>query len=580
MPKRWRIATHDAHDIATLERAAGVPSVVAQLLLSRGISDPDIARQFVDPKLNLLREPGDLPGATLAAEIIFDAIAAKQRITIYGDYDADGMTSTAILYRCLKLLHAEVDFYIPHRIDEGYSLNVEALEKIASQGTQLVITVDCGVASVAEAQRAYELGMRLVITDHHQLAEELPRAEAIVHPGLPQDPYPFAGLCGAAVAFKVAWAVCQRASDGQKVSERLKNFLLQAVGLAAIGTVADVVPLIDENRILVRYGLGCLKSQPTVGIAALMRTTKLSDKQRLECDDIGFAIGPRLNAAGRMGQAELAIELLTTENQQRADTIAQYMEELNVQRQNLERTMTRAAIKQAREFGDPEQAPALVLADHEWHAGVIGIVAGRLTEKFNCPVVMIANDPLGVKPGTGSARSVPGFNLHEALAECSHLLESHGGHAAAAGLRVTPANLDAFRQEFCRIAATKLCEAERCVELVVDAEASLQMLTRQIVEQIENLAPFGHGNTRPLFCASDVRLAGGLKRMGATGRHLSMMFDQYGVKIRAVAFGGGDWEEELSRIDGPMSIAFRPVLNSFRGRTSVEIHLTDWKVEG
>jgi single-stranded-DNA-specific exonuclease len=580
MPKRWRIATYDAHDVATLERAAGVPSVVAQLLLSRGITDPDIARQFVDPKLNLLREPGELPGATLAAEIICKAIAAKQRITIYGDYDADGMTSTAILYRCLKLLHAEVDFYIPHRIDEGYSLNVEALEKIAAQGTQLVITVDCGVASVAEAKRAYELGMRLVITDHHQLAEELPRAEAIVHPGLPHDPYPFAGLCGAAVAFKVAWAICQRASDGQKVSERLKNYLLQAVGLAAIGTVADVVPLIDENRILVRYGLGCLKSQPTVGIAALMRTTKLYEKQRLECDDIGFAIGPRLNAAGRMGQAELAIELLTTENQQRADTIAQYMEELNVQRQNLERTMTRAALKQAREFGDPEQASALVLADHDWHAGVIGIVAGRLAEKFNCPVVMIANDPLGVKPGTGSARSVPGFNLHEALAECGHLLESHGGHAAAAGLRVTPANLDAFRQEFCRLASAKLCEAERCVELIVDAEASLQMLTRQIVEQIENLAPFGHGNNRPLFCASDVRLAGGVKRMGATGRHLSMMFDQYGVKMRAVAFGGGDWEEELTRIDGPMSIAFRPVLNSFRGRTSVEIHLTDWRVEG
>jgi single-stranded-DNA-specific exonuclease len=580
MPKRWRIATYDAHDVATLERAAGIPSVVAQLLLSRGITDPDIARQFVDPKLNLLRDPGDLPGATLAAQIICDAITAKQRITIYGDYDADGMTSTAILFRCLKLLHAEVDFYIPHRIDEGYSLNVEALEKIAAQGTQLVITVDCGVASVAEAKRAYELGMRLVITDHHQLAQELPRAEAIVHPGLPHDPYPFAGLCGAAVAFKVAWAICQRASDGQKVSERLKNYLLQAVGLAAIGTVADVVPLIDENRILVRYGLGCLKSQPTVGIAALMRTTKLNEKQRLECDDIGFAIGPRLNAAGRMGQAELAIELLTTENQQRADTIAQYMEELNVQRQNLERTMTRAALKQAREFGDPEQATALVLADHEWHAGVIGIVAGRLAEKYNCPVIMIANDPLGVKPGTGSARSIPGFNLHETLAECGHLLESHGGHAAAAGLRVTPANLDAFRQEFCRLASAKLCEADRSVELVVDAEASLQMLTRQIVEQIENLAPFGHGNNRPLFCASDVRLAGAVKRMGATGRHLSMMFDQYGVKIRAVAFGGGDWEEELTRIDGPLSIAFRPVLNSFRGRTSVEIHLTDWRVEG
>jgi single-stranded-DNA-specific exonuclease len=579
MPKRWRIATHDAHDVATLESAAGIPRVVAQLLLSRGITDPEIARKFVDPKLTGLRDPAELPGATRAAEIIHEAIQAKRRITIYGDYDADGMTATAILFRCLKLLHAEVDFYIPHRIDEGYSLNAEALEKLAAQGTQLVVTVDCGVASVAEAQRARELGLTLLITDHHQLADELPDAAAIVHPGLPHDSYPFSGLCGAAVAFKVSWAVCQKASEGERVSERLKNYLLQAVGLAAIGTVADVVPLVDENRILVRYGLGCLKSKPTVGIAALMRSTKLHEKARLDCDDLGFTIGPRLNAAGRLGQAELAIELLTTEDQGRAETIAQYMEELNLQRQSLERNMARAAMKQAREFGDPNCLPALVLADHEWHPGVIGIVAGRLAEKYACPVVMIANDPLGVKPGIGSARSVPGFNLHEALSECGHLLESHGGHAAAAGLRIAPQNIPAFREAFAQVVANKLGTDDRCLELMVDAEASLQMLTRQIVEQIENLAPFGHGNNRPLFCASDVRLAGDVKRMGATGKHLSMMFDQYGVKIRAVAFGGGDWEEDLTRVDGPMSIAFRPVLNHFRGRTTVEIHLADWRVE-
>lgn len=580
MSKRWRIANHDANDVATLERAAGIPRVVAQLLISRGITDPQLARQFVDPKLTSLRDPAELPGATRAAEIIHSAIQAKQRITIYGDYDADGMTATAILYRCLKLLHAEVDFYIPHRIDEGYSLNSEALEKLAAQGTQLVVTVDCGVASAAEARRAKELNLTLVVTDHHQLADELPEAAAIAHPGLPHDPYPFDGLCGAAVAFKVAWAICQQASEGDRVSERLKNFLLQAVGLAAIGTVADVVPLIDENRILVRYGLGCLKSKPTVGVAALMHSTKLHEKARLECDDLGYTIGPRLNAAGRLGQAELAIELLTTEDAGRATTIAQYMEELNLQRQSMERSMARAAMKQAREYGDPDCLPALVLADHDWHAGVIGIVAGRLAEKYNCPVVMIANDPLGVKPGIGSARSVPGFNLHEALAQCGHLLESHGGHAAAAGLRVVPENIAAFREAFTKVAASEMDTDDRCVELLVDAEASLQMLTRQIVEQIENLAPFGNGNNRPLFCASDVRLAGDLKRMGTTGKHLSMMFDQYGVKMRAVAFGGGDWEEDLARVDGPLSIAFRPVLNHFRGRTTVEIHLADWRVEG
>ena len=579
MPKRWRIATHDARHVAALETAAGIPRVVAQLLVSRGITDPAVAREFVDPKLTALRDPAALPGATQAAEIIYAAVKSKQRITIYGDYDADGMTATAILYRCLKLLHAEVDYYVPHRIDEGYSLNSDALEKLAAQGTQLVVTVDCGVASVAEAQRARDLGLTLVITDHHQLADEIPPAAAIVHPGLPHDPYPFDGLCGAAVAFKVAWAVCQQASDGQRVSERLKNFLMQAVGLAAIGTVADVVPLIDENRIIVRYGLGCLKSKPTVGIAALMRFTKLYEKVRLDCDDLGYMIGPRLNAAGRLGQAELAIELLTTEDQSRAETIAQYMEEMNLQRQSLERSMARAAAKQAREMGDPDCAPALVLADHDWHPGVIGIVAGRMVDKFNCPVVMIANDPLGVKLGIGSARSVPGFNLHEALAECGHLLDSHGGHAAAAGLRIAPENIPAFREAFCRVAAEKLGTDDRCTELIVDAEASLQMLTHQIVEQIENLAPFGHGNNRPLFCATDVRLTGNLKRMGSTGKHLSMMFDQYGVKVRAVAFGGADWEEDLACVDGPLSIAFRPVINRFRGRTSVEIHLEDWRVE-
>jgi len=580
MPKRWRIAHCDSQSVAALERAAGIPTVVAQLLLSRGIRDPDDARRFLDPKLNGLREPAELPGATAAAELIHQAVLDKRRITIYGDYDADGMTATAILLRCLRLLRAEVDFYVPHRIDEGYSLNDGALRKLAEQGSQVIVTVDCGIASVAEAKLAAELGLTLVITDHHQMADTLPQAAALVHPGLPGTDYPFPGLCGAAVALKLAWAICQCASEGKRVTERLRTFLLQAVGLAAIGTVADVVPLVDANRILVRYGLGSLQTQPTVGLAALMRRTKLSEKPHLEGEDIGFVLAPRLNAAGRLGQAEIAIELLTTEDQQRADTIAQYMEELNGQRQSLERSMARSAAKQIKASYDPDKASALVLADHQWHAGVIGIVAGRLAEKYHRPVVLIALDPLGVKPGIGSARSVPGFNLHTAFAECAELLESCGEHAAAAGLRIQAANVDTFREAFCQIAAQQISEDDRTAELLVDAEASLQMLTRQTVEQIESLAPFGHGNLRPVLCASNVRLAGEPKRIGSTGRHLSMTFDQHGVKMRAVAFGGGDWQEELARVDGPMSIAFRPVLNHFRGRTSVEIHLDDWRVDG
>jgi single-stranded-DNA-specific exonuclease len=579
MPKHWRIAANDPAGIAALEREAGIPAVVAQLLFVRGIRNPDEARLFLDPKLTGLRDPELLPGASAAAAILVDAARAKRRITVYGDYDADGMTATAILVRCLQLLNADVDFYVPHRIDEGYGLNGDALRKLAEQGADVVVTVDCGIASLGEATLAAELGLTLVVTDHHQMAASLPRAAAIVHPALPGGGYPFPGLCGAAVALKLAWAVCQRSCESKRVNERMRQFLLQAVGLAAIGTVADVVPLVDENRILVRHGLNSLRAYPTVGVAALLRQTKLHDKKQMDGEDLAFVIGPRLNAAGRLGQAEIGVELLITESADRAEKLAAYIEELNAQRQTLERSISRSADKQAREKYDPRRDAALVLADAEWHPGVVGIVAGRLAEKHQLPTIVVALDPLGVKPGIGSARSVPGFDLHAALVACTALLESHGGHAAAAGLKVTEGNLPAFRRAFCEAAARELNGVPRSAELHVDAETALTCLTQQTVLQIESLAPFGHGNLRPVLCASNVRLAEPPKRMGEAGRHLSMTFDQQGVRMRAVAFGCGDWEPELAAVCGELSIAFRPVINRFRGRASVEIHLDDWRVE-
>jgi single-stranded-DNA-specific exonuclease len=577
MPKAWRIAPHDPMRIADLERAAGVPPVVAQLLLARGIHDPADVRLFLEPKLTGLRDPELLPGAAAAADLLFEAVRARRRITVYGDYDADGMTATAILVRCFQLLNATVDFYVPHRIDEGYGLNAEALRKLADQGADVVVTVDCGIASPVEADLAEELGLTLIVTDHHQMADRLPRAAALVHPGLPDGEYPFPGLCGAAVALKLAWAICQRACGSKRVNERMRQFLMQAVGLAAIGTVADVVPLVDENRILVRYGIACLRNSPTVGVAALMRQTKLHEKHQLDGEDLGYTLAPRLNATGRLGQPEIGIELLITADEQRAEKLAAYIEEQNLQRQSLERSMSRAAEKQARERFDPARDAALVLADHDWHAGIIGIVAGRLADKYHVPTVIVALDPLGVKPGIGSARSVPGFDLHTVLAECGALLECHGGHAAAAGLKVTNEKLPAFRRAFCELAKRDLGGGGRSAELLVDAETALNCLTRQTVQQIESLAPFGNGNSRPVLCASNVRLAEPPKRMGSTGRHLSMTFDQQGVRMRAVAFGGGDWEQELAAIDGELSIAFRPVINRYRGKVSVEIQLADWR---
>ena len=470
MAKRWRIHSHDPQRVAQLERSAGIPAVVAQLLLARGMADPQAAREFLDAKLSGLRDPELLPGAADAAQRLAAAIAAGRKICVYGDYDADGMTATAILLLALQTLGANATYYVPSRIDEGYGLNHEALRSLAASGVETVVTVDCGIASADEAETAREVGLELIVTDHHEFGPRLPEAVTLVHPRLPGTNYPFPGLAGAGVAFKVAWALCQQVAGAKRVGERMKQFLLQALGLAAIGTVADVVPLVDENRILVTHGLNSLREFPTLGLAELLRVTELREKARLSSEDIGFTIGPRLNAAGRLGQAQLAIELLTTNSAERAAALADYIHQLNDSRTSLERSIYLAANKQATEQFDPENDAALVLAERGWHPGVIGIVAGRLAEKFHRPVILIAQDDVGVKPGIGSARGIPNFSLHAALAACGRHLISHGGHAAAAGLRIEDAQVEAFRQDFVELAATEIAQADLVAELFIDAK--------------------------------------------------------------------------------------------------------------
>jgi len=576
MSKRWSIKPHDEARISALASTANISPVVAQLLVSRGVTDPNQIREFLDVKLTGLRDPADLPGVTAATECIFTAVEANKPIVIYGDYDADGMTATAILYRCLKVLGANVDYYVPSRLDDGYGLNDGALEQLANKETAVVITVDCGIASVHEAETAKKLGLDLVITDHHQFADQLPAATAIVHPALPGHNYPFTGLCGAGVALKLAWALCQRASDAKRVSDRMRNCLMTAVGIAAIGTITDVVPLLDENRILVRHGLNCLTNYPAPGIEAMMKITELDKKPCLRSDDIGFTIGPRLNAAGRLGQARLGVELLTTDSPERAKELAEYLNSLNSDRDTLQRRITKAAIEQAEEKFSPEKDPALVLAGHGWHQGVIGIVAGRLAEKYHRPVIIVALDQMKMKPGTGSGRSAAGLNLHQALGACSRHLIRHGGHAAAAGLTIEESSLDAFRADFCEYVAEQVNPVEQVPEVIIDAESQLSELTLHTLDQIEQLAPFGASNPRPILCASDVNVVDP-KRMGGGGRHLTVNCQQHGVKLRAVAFGQGDWVEELDQLEGAIDIAYRPVINEFRGRRTVEMHLVDWR---
>lgn len=578
MRREWRIIPHDSGRVEALARSASLPAVVAQLLVSRGIYDATTAEQFLDTKLKNLRDPQLLPGVSEAVEILVRAIDGRLPIVIYGDYDCDGMTGTAILVNGLRLLNADVSYYVPNRLEDGYGLNEDAIRRLADRGKRLIVSVDCGITSVAHAELCKELGIELVITDHHTIGEQLPDAAAIVHPRLPGTAYPFGDLCGAGVAFKLAWAVCQRQCGGKKVSEPLRRYLLQSLALTAIGTVADVVPLLDENRILVEHGIRMLKEEPRPGLAELMRVTKLDQASNLNTESISFTLAPRLNAAGRLGQAQLAIELLTIDAGERAKQLAEYIHQLNVSRDSLQRSVYLAANKQIKEEFDAEKDAAFVVAGVGWHQGVIGVVAGRLAEKYAKPVIVISLDSSGKAEAVGSGR-VGGTNidLYEALSECQHRLIRFGGHTAAAGITINEKEINEFRHDFCEAVSTQWIAKQVVPEITIDAEATLGQLTLEVVRQIETLAPFGAGNPRPVLCCRGVTLEEPARRMGSGERHLSVKLRQGSKTVRAVAFSAGDWCEELNALDEPFEIAYRPVINEFRGFKSVEVHLVDWR---
>ncbi len=562
-------------------RGAGVAPVVAQLLVGRGVYQSSEVTTFLESKLSGLRDPMELPGVAKSVELISAAIAEKKAITVYGDFDADGMTGSAILVNGLRLLGADVSYFIPNRLEDGYGLNRDAIEKLHRRGRQLLITVDCGITSVEHAQLCRDLGVTLIITDHHRAPVSLPDADAIVHPRLPGSSYPFGDLCGAGVAFKLAWALCQQACGGKKVTDPMRDYLMQSLALAAIGTIADMVPLLDENRILVHHGLRSLKANPLPGLRELLKLTKNENKSVLTSEDVAFAIAPRLNAAGRLGQAQLAVELMTSPPGERVVALAAYIEQLNVSRDSLQRSVQLAAGKLANADFDPEADPALVLAGVGWHQGVIGVVAGRLAEKYAKPVIVLSLDAVGGRPAVGSGRAgSPHVDIHAALDECSERLIRFGGHRAAAGLTIEESQIDHFRSDFFEAISKQVFDTDPVHEILIDAQTPLGQLNLQTVTQIEQLSPFGQGNPRPILCASDVILVEPSRRMGGGERHLAVKLSQHSVEMRAVAFGQGDWCEELNLCQGPIDVAFRPVINEYNGFRKVEIQLVDWRPSG
>lgn len=578
MQRQWRIVPHDAPRVEQLMQSSGLPAVVAQLMVSRGVYAADDAAKFLDSKLTGLRDPQELPGVPLATEILVAAINDKTPIVIYGDYDCDGMTGSAILVNGLRLLGADVSYFVPNRLEDGYGLNEDAIRKLAKHGKKLIVSVDCGVTSVHCAAVCKELGVKLIITDHHTIGDELPDAAAIVHPQLPGTAYPFAGLCGAGVAFKLAWSLCQTISGAKKVTEPMRRYLMQSLALCAIGTVADVVPLIDENRILVTHGLRMLKAEPLPGLVELMKITKLTEQSTLTTESIGFNIGPRLNAAGRLGQAQLAVELLTIGPGERAQSLAQYINQLNGNRDTLQRSVYLAAKKQIKSDFDAEADPALVLAGVGWHQGVIGVVAGRLAEKYGKPVFVISLDSTDASQATGSGRSGGmKIDLYQALEECSERLAKFGGHKAAAGITIDERQIEAFRGDFCEAISRQCDELDLEPELRIDAEAPLLQLNLNVVKQMEMLAPFGQSNPRPQLYCTGVELDEPACKMGGGDRHLTLKLRQGSRVVRGVAFGAGGWCDEINAVDGPIEIVYRPVINEFRGFRKVEVHLVDWR---
>ncbi len=581
--KVWHLLPSNPHAVNRLASAARLSPVVAKLLVNRGVTDPVAARRFLECHLAGLHPPHDLPGVREAADRITRAIVDKRKICIYGDYDVDGVTGTSILIRLLKKFGADVQFHTPLRLTEGYGLHSEKLRDLVRGQVSLVVSVDCGIASIAEAEVARELGLELIVTDHHEMKTGingplLPSAATLVHPRLPGSTYPFGDLSGAGVALKLAWAIAQRVCGSDRVTPELRELLLDSVGLAALGLVADVVPLHDENRILVKHGLERIRTHPSVGLKALLTAAGVKPDGAITAEDVGYRLAPRLNAAGRLGCALLAVQLLTTESPSTAAELARVLEGQNSDRQARERKYA----SQAKEHVDRDHAhdPAIVVSSSEWHAGVVGIVASRLVDHYGKPALVIAAVE-GEAVATGSGRSIPGFALHNALQACDELLEGHGGHAMAAGFKVRLDRIPAFRNRFNAYVANQYPGGAPAPRLVLDAEIPLSALSFSLLKDIDKLEPYGAGNPKPRFLASGLKVeAPRLIGSGDVQKHMDFRVRQGDTVLRCVAWNMADRMEELMSAGGDCCIAFTPRLNEWNGYRRIELQVVDFKAGG
>jgi len=565
MEKKWELATRD--DTRSVEEFAeelGVRPVVAKLLLQRGITSAAESRAFFQPEREALHDPFLFRDMRAAVDRITRALTQREKIYVFGDYDVDGITSASLLYLFFRDLGGNVQYYIPDRQSEGYGLSVDGMEAAARDGARLIVTVDCGITAHVEVTRANELGVDVIISDHHQPSEELPKALAIINPKRVDSTYPFNELAGVGVAFKLAQGVA-------RTLDLDNSYLDKYLDLVAVGTAADIVPLVNENRIFVRLGLEKLNREPQVGIRTLIETAKL----RLGRTDVGqiiYGLAPRINAVGRLGSANRAVDLMITSNEQRARHLSEELEQENRERRRIDTKTLEEAVDEVESTFDPERDYGLVVARQSWHGGVIGIVASRLIERYYRPTVMISIED-GI--GKGSARSIPGFDIYEALGKCSDLLEQFGGHTYAAGLSLPAENIGKLRERFNQVARETLSKNDLVPKLNIDAELELSGVDDVLLTQLKSFSPFGPSNPMPIFVSQDVELSGYPRIVGTN--HLKFKVRAGNRTLDCIGFNLGDRINRMDPMRPVNQIVYTIEENEWMGSTYLQLRIMDVK---
>lgn len=570
MKKEWVLLDADPAKVNTITKTLGISETVANILVNRGLDDLESASLFLQAKLKNLPDPSLIKDAQKASKIIVEAIKKGRHIVIYGDYDVDGITSTVLVYKFLSVLGANVRCYIPHRIEDGYGLNTYTLEEIATDGGEVVLTVDCGITSVEEVRYARNLGLDIIIVDHHHIGETLPDAVAIINTHAEDCPYPFKEMAAVGVAFSFLMVLKKAVEEDGFFTGTLPN-LKEYMDLVALGTVADMVPLIGTNRIFVKHGLQQMQVNNRPGLLALAHVCGLKSLDEVTPAIISYKMAPRLNAAGRIGNAIKGVDLLLAQNYDLAIKMAEDLNLTNEYRQKLEAEIFEQAMRIVEEKRLHEKH-SLVLYSHNWHPGVIGIVASRLVERYYKPTIMISVEG-GV--GRGSARSIQKLHIYHVLEQLNGLLVQYGGHKFAAGLTINEANIPEFARRFDEIVGGTLTSEDYHNVMEIDAQLELANLTPELVVALSSLEPFGMNNWEPNFLASRLTV----KKQNIVNRaHLHWRFQAEGspLQFNAIGFGLAN-ERQVPSVGDRIDIVYFPRINVFNGSVSLRLYVKDFR---